>query len=1193
MGTNTKRLKNTLGLQQLAADPVGTIAGESYFNTTTGRARIFDGSTWADQGSSSGGGPAGLDSVTDVVDYDVFDSLSTFAGYTTTGTVALQTVNPLDGTKSASLAPSSSLKKVVSIPSKYRGTKMALRVIIRSTASYGSVTAAFFDETNSVSLGSQTIPTGSVSFIANTTASNAVLTSVTNLTPRVGMQVSGTFIPANTLITAVSPLTLSNQASSTGASQVLRASALSGPQVVQFDIPDNCQSVSWTIATGSETNTETVIDDVMIISVPQIQQAFQQDVDSYLRITGFSPVFGSTATRIISLNNGGVIRQNVGQAIQYLDDAINGMRLVAQKEGLYTFTFSADFNSSAATSSGWTLNATGTQLTSGYTSLPEDIKLASSFDTGGNAISPTCTARAYLKVGDVVRYHNDTINNATGAYSQMTASCEGKLKQVNVASDQKIQLPVSELRFEGASARGSTDTAIVKFDTIAKLVGSAFTVLNTSANGSVAIVQKNGILAVSACNFMSAADNVFISINQSVLTAQPVPSEIANTGRSYSNDRATVAWTGRVKAGDQIRISAGSTPLANNSGNFFNLLHIEDSVQVSVSNTLPQFSENDSEVRVGGGNGTGTTNSTIRRFSNVLQNFGTAITYTDSATLGASFTINEDGEYDITYLDTTANTSANDVNIVLNQTNGAAVGILAANSFQGSPNLPMSCSWSGKLVRGDVIRAYTDFPGNITSASATAKFTICKKGKPNVTGVDVTPFVNIKTDERQVIYGTGIGLGSTSTQSPRYNITKNTNPTILQVIDSTTAGISIRALKKCAVNLTWSGMYSALASAGTHDIYINGIRVASVGQMGSGNARGSLPWNGSLEKDDTITFTLANNTPTNDSTASIGIIAVAEADTVITPVTSFSSDTATFTYAGSGAYTPATLQDSPIGTFITFTYASGGNARTQTNTAPTQSTSDMNANGVRLYTRAFNAASTAAQPACIAVNVGKGFKGFSTSGYVNTGKTNLIKKDRFTQAAEAQGYDADYNETTGILWLDAGFCPNTTTTAVYKRADALTDTNSTDAYITVNASKSPTVVAAKVNDSGAWNPVFTFSGGNGTATFAVSNAYYAKSGKMVTLSCTVAITKGSGSGQLIWAGNPFSSVNTFVFDHVWADGVALSVAAATVMKVVGFGKAGSFILVPTTTETNNTFTAANLPAGTAVLHLCASFITND
>ena len=62
----------------------------------------------------------------------------------------------------------------------------------------------------------------------------------------------------------------------------------------------------------------------------------------------------------------------------------------------------------------------------------------------------------------------------------------------------------------------------------------------------------------------------------------------------------------------------------------------------------------DHSVIVNTGNGHGSTNTKIRRFTTTLGSVGTAITYAGSATLGDSFTINESGLYAITYSDSDA-----------------------------------------------------------------------------------------------------------------------------------------------------------------------------------------------------------------------------------------------------------------------------------------------------------------------------------------------------------------------------------------------------------------------------------------------------------------------------------------------------------------------------------------------------------
>jgi hypothetical protein len=118
----------------------------------------------------------------------------------------------------------------------------------------------------------------------------------------------------------------------------------------------------------------------------------------------------------------------------------------------------------------------------------------------------------------------------------------------------------------------------------------------------------------------------------------------------------------------------------------------------------------------------------------------------------------------------------------------------------------------------------------------------------------------------------------------------------------------------------------------------------------------------------------------------------------------------------------------------------------------------MNVNGILLYTRAYNAASTAGAPAVIAIQIGKNFKGTSLNLYKSTGKATAGTLD-FSQRSSSASTGAmfkEYNEATGILLIDAGYNPLSTTTASEFEMSDLTRV--TSAYLTVNASKSPALV---------------------------------------------------------------------------------------------------------------------------------------
>ena len=123
----------------------------------------------------------------------------------------------------------------------------------------------------------------------------------------------------------------------------------------------------------------------------------------------------------------------------------------------------------------------------------------------------------------------------------------------------------------------------------------------------------------------------------------------------------------------------------------------------------------------------GSTNTAIRRFTNVRVNQGTDITYADSATLGAIFTINTNGVYGISFYDNF--TAASDLGISLNSTQ-LTTGIGAINAADRIAEATTtaaatraSCSTTHYLKVGDVIRAHTN---GTASSTVDMGFTITR-----------------------------------------------------------------------------------------------------------------------------------------------------------------------------------------------------------------------------------------------------------------------------------------------------------------------------------------------------------------------------------------------------------------------------------------------------------------------------------
>ena len=136
-------------------------------------------------------------------------------------------------------------------------------------------------------------------------------------------------------------------------------------------------------------------------------------------------------------------------------------------------------------------------------------------------------------------------------------------------------------------------------------------------------------------------------------------------------------------------------------------------------------------IRVGSANGTGSTNTMIRRWSTVFTNVGADITYSDSSTLGGLFTINANGIYSISYSDN-CNTANDYIGISVNSTelSTSVQNITAANLLNITcqyGKITFCCSWVGALNVGDKIRCHVGASGN-ADTPAISRCSIAKVG---------------------------------------------------------------------------------------------------------------------------------------------------------------------------------------------------------------------------------------------------------------------------------------------------------------------------------------------------------------------------------------------------------------------------------------------------------------------------------
>jgi hypothetical protein len=126
-----------------------------------------------------------------------------------------------------------------------------------------------------------------------------------------------------------------------------------------------------------------------------------------------------------------------------------------------------------------------------------------------------------------------------------------------------------------------------------------------------------------------------------------------------------------------------------------------------------------SYVRLNTANGYGSTNTKIRRFTNIVNNVGTDITYADSATLGGTFTINANGVYSVGYNDQFAGGpeqlgfSRNSTQLTTGIT-GIAVADILTVGMTSTASQPSVAAATFYANSGDVIRAHTSGVGSGT-----------------------------------------------------------------------------------------------------------------------------------------------------------------------------------------------------------------------------------------------------------------------------------------------------------------------------------------------------------------------------------------------------------------------------------------------------------------------------------------------
>lgn len=277
----------------------------------------------------------------------------------------------------------------------------------------------------------------------------------------------------------------------------------------------------------------------------------------------------------------------------------------------------------------------------------------------------------------------------------------------------KNLIDIEEYRTSAMAGYGSTATLIPywKATPDRNTLNSSGVVANDSTNGWSFTASKRTKLDISVS---SVATGFYgLSLNSSTLTTSILShSEEEKIHVGYEgvvSGAVTMSANVMLDAGDVVRVHAHTaSTIGTDSADTLTFTTISETEHI----VTPQ-KNSDAQIRLKTANGWGSTNTHIRRFTTTVEDYGSSITYADSSTLGASFTVNESGFYTIAWGDNFS--SAANMGITLNSSELTTSIVSITNT---SDRLALSSpaavgvqdvvDWSGFLNAGDVIRPHGD-----------------------------------------------------------------------------------------------------------------------------------------------------------------------------------------------------------------------------------------------------------------------------------------------------------------------------------------------------------------------------------------------------------------------------------------------------------------------------------------------------
>lgn len=334
-------------------------------------------------------------------------------------------------------------------------------------------------------------------------------------------------------------------------------------------------------------------------------------------------------------------------------------------------------------------------------------------------------------------------------------------------------------------------------------------------------------------------------------------------------------------------------------------------------------------------------------------------------------------------------------------------------------------------------------------------------------GSGIGDFSSIVTNETSYIRFEGANnRGSTDTSIIKFNNLAVFSGNGLSYISTAANGVVVTAL--ASGKLSAQATLYASSGAGSdfaitkNQTVLTAMPTTVSEKLTSATTSPSIQNSVSVEIDvvigDKIRLAFSGSETITAATSNFTVSLTAQSSAIALPTQQVSSDTMNFAFKAT-----AITDTDAIGTFNTYLKPNpfSGNSPTINATAPTQTIASMNIDGVRVYSAAHAAASTAALPSRFDIKIGKGLKAAQVDAFSLSGKANILNCDIFNnQSGAFFGVRRVYDSTTGILNIDAGSLSSNVTSQFI----GINSTGSgvTDGYFVFNASTTPTITALPI-----------------------------------------------------------------------------------------------------------------------------------